>query len=115
MSARPHSSSGLPEWNAYFTAGAPHEALTGFLLALDARTEPALSLGGPEAVPAAVCAQGRVRDTDRPRVAALAPGLSAGLSPEEVPRSFAMPIRGLVASAGRRGRNLPQAPHISGA
>ncbi|MER8235670.1 DUF317 domain-containing protein [Streptomyces sp. NPDC094049] len=42
ISARSHPDSGLPEWNAYLTAGVPHEALTDFLLALDAHTEPAL-------------------------------------------------------------------------
>ncbi|MEU7031681.1 DUF317 domain-containing protein [Streptomyces sp. NPDC046275] len=85
VSARTRPDSALPEWNAYFTAGLPHEALTDFLLALDARTEPAFSFGGPEAVVAAVCAQGWARDIDHPRTAALAPGLSAGISLEEVP------------------------------
>ncbi|WP_430381569.1 DUF317 domain-containing protein [Streptomyces fradiae] len=85
ISARSHPGSGLPEWNAYFTAGIPHEALTDFLLALAARTEPAFSFGSPEIVLAAVCAQGWVRDIDRPHIAALAPGLSAGISLEEVP------------------------------
>ncbi|MFE5509437.1 DUF317 domain-containing protein [Streptomyces sp. NPDC056529] len=85
ISARSHSGSGLPEWNAYFTAGVPHEALTDLLLALDARAEPALSFGGPETVLAAVCARGRLRDADRPHVAAFAPGPSAGISLEDVP------------------------------
>ncbi|MFF8509840.1 DUF317 domain-containing protein [Streptomyces sp. NPDC015492] len=85
MSARSHPGSALPEWNAYFTAGVPHEALTDFLLALDVRAEPAFSFDGPEIVLAAVCAQGWVRDIDRPHIAALAPGLSAGISLEEVP------------------------------
>ncbi|WMX47041.1 DUF317 domain-containing protein [Streptomyces roseicoloratus] len=115
ISAQSHPGGTLPEWNAYFTVGVPHEALTDLLLALDARTVPAFSFDGPEIVLAAVCAQGWVRDIDRPHIAALAPGLSAGISLEEVPRSFAMPIRGLVASIGRRGRNLLPAPRISGA
>ncbi|MYV70566.1 DUF317 domain-containing protein [Streptomyces sp. SID2131] len=85
ISARPHSSSALPEWNAYFTAGVPHETLTDFLLALDVRTEPAFCFDGPEAVPAAVCTQGWARGIDRPRTAVLAPGLTAGVSLEEVP------------------------------
>ncbi len=85
ISARSHPDSGLPEWNAYFTAGVPHEALTDFLLALEARTDPAFSFDGPEIVLSAACAQGWVRDIDRPLIAALAPGLSAGISLEEVP------------------------------
>ncbi|WP_086826754.1 DUF317 domain-containing protein [Streptomyces sp. NRRL B-24572] len=85
ISARSHPSSTLPEWNAYFTAGVPHETLTDFLLALDARTEPAFCFDGPEAVLVAVCAQGWARDIDRPRTAALAPGLTAGISLEQVP------------------------------
>ncbi|QES06165.1 DUF317 domain-containing protein [Streptomyces venezuelae] len=85
VSARTRPDSALPEWNAYFTAGLPHEALTDFLLALGARTELTFSFGGPEAVVAAVCAQEWARDIDRPRTAALAPGLSAGVSLEEVP------------------------------
>ncbi|MGV9691119.1 DUF317 domain-containing protein [Streptomyces sp. NPDC003444] len=85
VSARPHPTSALTEWNAYFTAGLPHEALTDFFLALGARTELAFSFGGPEAVVAAVCAQGWARDIDRPCTAALVPGLSVGVSSEEVP------------------------------
>ncbi|WP_308433060.1 DUF317 domain-containing protein [Streptomyces tanashiensis] len=66
VSARSHPASALPEWNAYFTAGVPNEALTDFLLALDARQDPASSFDGPETVLAAVCAQGWVRDIDLP-------------------------------------------------
>ncbi|MGW0962457.1 DUF317 domain-containing protein [Streptomyces gelaticus] len=58
VSARSHPASALAGWNAYFTAGVPHEALTDFLLALDARAEPAVSFDDPETVVAAVCAQG---------------------------------------------------------
>ncbi|MFJ2786179.1 MULTISPECIES: DUF317 domain-containing protein [unclassified Streptomyces] len=85
VSARTCPDSALAEWNAYFTAGVPHEALTDFLLALDARTEPTFSFDGPETVVEAVCAQGWARDIDRPQTAALALGLSAGISLEEVP------------------------------
>nr|WP_234017489.1 MULTISPECIES: DUF317 domain-containing protein [unclassified Streptomyces] len=58
VSDRHHPDSVLAEWNAHFTAGVPHEALTDLLLALDARTVPAFSFDGPETVIAAVCAQG---------------------------------------------------------
>ncbi|WP_405872815.1 DUF317 domain-containing protein [Streptomyces zaomyceticus] len=85
VSSRSHSTSALPEWKAYFTAGVPHEALTDFLRALDVRPDPAASFDGPETVLAAVCAQGWARDIDRPHSAAVAPGLSAGISLEEVP------------------------------
>ncbi|MEU3397568.1 DUF317 domain-containing protein [Streptomyces filamentosus] len=85
VSARSCPDSAVAEWNVYFTAGVPHEALTDFLLALDARTEPAFSFDGPESVIAAVCAQGWVSDIDRPQTAALAPGLLAGISLEEMP------------------------------
>ncbi|MET8740789.1 DUF317 domain-containing protein [Streptomyces sp. NPDC004728] len=84
VSARTRPTSALAEWNAYFTAGVPHEALTDFLLALDACSEPAVSFDSPETVVAAVCSQGWARDIDRPHAAALAPGLSAGISLEEV-------------------------------
>lgn len=85
ISVRSHPTSALAEWNAHFTAGIPYEVLTDFLLALDARREPSSSFDGPETVLEAGCAQGWVRDIDRPRTAALAPGLSAGVSLEEVP------------------------------
>ncbi|MFJ2895870.1 DUF317 domain-containing protein [Streptomyces sp. NPDC087218] len=85
ISARSHPGSGLPEWNAYFTGGVPCEALTDFLLALDARAEPAFSFDDPEIALAAVRAQGWLRDIDRPHIAALTLGLSAGISLEEVP------------------------------
>lgn len=104
ISVRTRPDSAVPEWNAYFTAGAPHGALIDFLLAADARAEPRFCFVGPEAVVAVVCAQGRVRDIDRLHTAALTPGLSAGVSLEEVPPlvrgADPRPRKG---SAGRRG------------
>ncbi|MFI7018658.1 DUF317 domain-containing protein [Streptomyces sp. NPDC050164] len=37
LSARSHADSGMSEWNAYFTLGVPHEAITELLVTLDAR------------------------------------------------------------------------------
>lgn len=115
ISARSHSGSGLPEWNAYFTAGVPHEALTDFLLALGTRTEPAFSFGGPETVLAAACDRGRLRDIDRPHVAASAPDSPPAFRWRRCPRPFAMPILGPGASAGRCGPNIPSAIRTCGA
>jgi len=40
----------MTEWNAYFTTGVPHEALTDLLVTLDTREIPDLGFTGPELV-----------------------------------------------------------------
>ncbi|WP_435217166.1 DUF317 domain-containing protein [Streptomyces sp. bgisy034] len=85
VSARPHPDSALTEWNAYFTAGVPHEALTDFLLALDASETPDVGLENAEAVLAALGARGWLRDMDRPHTTATDPGFSTNVSLEMVP------------------------------
>ncbi|MER5442590.1 DUF317 domain-containing protein, partial [Streptomyces sp. NPDC002790] len=85
MSARPHPTSALTEWNAYFTAGIPHEALTDFLLALDASETPDAGLENAESVLAALNARGWLRDMDRPRTTASDPGFSTNVSLEMLP------------------------------
>lgn len=85
MSARLHAASALTEWNAYFTAGIPPEALVDLLIALDAREAPHASFDGPETVINALSAQGWIRDVDRPRTTATDPGLSSSVSMEMLP------------------------------
>ncbi|MEU8787583.1 DUF317 domain-containing protein [Streptomyces sp. NPDC048637] len=82
LSARPHPASAMTEWNAYFTAGVPHEALTDLLLALDAHEAPDTGFDGAEAVLTALTARGWLRDLDRPRTTATDPGFSASVSLE---------------------------------
>ncbi|KUO22167.1 DUF317 domain-containing protein [Streptomyces dysideae] len=85
LSARPHSDSALTEWNAYFTTGVPHEALADLLIALDTRDVPDTGFGEPEAVLAALVAQGWMRDVDRPTTTATDPGFASSVSLEELP------------------------------
>ncbi|MFE0255743.1 DUF317 domain-containing protein [Streptomyces sp. NPDC059010] len=80
LSARPHAASAMAEWNAYFTAGVPHEALSDLLIALDAREAPDTGFERPETVLDAPIAHGWIRDVDRPHTAATDPGLSACIS-----------------------------------
>jgi hypothetical protein len=80
VSARPHAASAMTEWNAYFTTGVPHEALADFLLALDARPDPAVGFGGPEAVLAALTAQGWIRDIDHPETTAADAGSTSSFT-----------------------------------
>ncbi|MFJ5546733.1 DUF317 domain-containing protein [Streptomyces sp. NPDC093225] len=80
ISARTHRDSALAEWNAYFTPGTPHEAIADFLLAVEARPEPAVGYAGPEAVLAQLSAMGWPRDFDHPKTTAWDAGLSAGFS-----------------------------------
>jgi hypothetical protein len=80
ISARPHAASAMTEWNAYFTTGVPHEALADFLLALDARPDPAIGFDGPETVLAALTGQGWVRDIDYPETAAADVGFAASFT-----------------------------------
>lgn len=75
----------MTEWNAYFTAGIPHEALTDLLVALDAREAPDVGFEGPETVLAALSAQGWICDLDRPRTTASDPGFSCSVSLEVLP------------------------------
>ncbi|AYG82079.1 hypothetical protein DWB77_04249 [Streptomyces hundungensis] len=85
VSARSRVDSVMTEWNAYFTAGVPYEAVTDFLLALDARLAPDEGFDGPDVVLQELGAQGWFRDADRPRTAAFDLGFSAGVSLELLP------------------------------
>lgn len=85
ITARSHPTSAMREWNAYFTAYIPPEAVTDFLLALDASPEPHAGYDGPDAVLSALAAQGWIRDIDRPHTTASDPGFTASLSLETVP------------------------------
>ncbi|MCL6738941.1 DUF317 domain-containing protein [Streptomyces neyagawaensis] len=85
LSARPHAASALTEWNAYFTTGVPHEAIADLLLALDTRETPDTGFDEPQAVLAALVAQGWIRDVDHPTTAATDPGFASSVSLEELP------------------------------
>jgi hypothetical protein len=85
LSARPHAASAMAEWNAYFTSGVPHEALSDLLIALDAREAPDMGFERPEMVLDEPLARGWIRDVDRPHTAAMDPGLSACISLGMVP------------------------------
>lgn len=115
LSARPHATSVMSEWNAYFTIGVPYEVLADLLLAIDARETPDVGLDGPERVVDALSAQGWVRDVDRPRTTAMDPGFSASVSWRCWRRSSKTPILALTCWAGRRGRNPSLALRTCGA
>lgn len=85
LSVRSHSASVMAEWNAYFTAGVPYEALADLLMAIDAREAPDVGFEGPEMVLDSLGARGWIRDVDRTRTAATDPGLSASVSLEMLP------------------------------
>ncbi|MFD5257483.1 DUF317 domain-containing protein [Streptomyces bobili] len=85
LSVRPHATSVMTEWNAYFTTGVPYEVLADLLLAIDARQTPDVGLDGPESVVDGLSAQGWVRDVDRPWTTAMDPGFSASVSLEMLP------------------------------
>ncbi|MFF4605751.1 DUF317 domain-containing protein [Streptomyces sp. NPDC001339] len=85
LSVRPHAASATADWNAYFTAGVPHEALGDLLIAIDAREAPDAGFEGPEKVVTALSARGWIRDVDRPRTAATDPGFSCSVSLELQP------------------------------
>ncbi len=68
----------LPQWNAYFSAGTPPEAVTDFLLALEDRPDPAHGYTGPQAVLDALAGGGWVCDIDTP-TAMSDPRLAAGM------------------------------------
>ncbi|MFG3364257.1 DUF317 domain-containing protein [Streptomyces sp. NPDC048156] len=85
VSARSRTDSVMVEWNAYFTIGVPYEALTDFLLALDARSAPHKGFDGPDVVLAELGARGWFRDADRPHTTAFDPGFAASISLELLP------------------------------
>ncbi|MFE0101316.1 DUF317 domain-containing protein [Streptomyces sp. NPDC059002] len=85
LSARPGSASAMTEWNAYFTAGVPFEALADLLVALSTRPAPNVSPEGHEKVLDSVIAQGWIRDVDRPRSTATDPAFSCSISLEVLP------------------------------
>ncbi|MFF3165388.1 DUF317 domain-containing protein [Streptomyces sp. NPDC003273] len=83
--ARADTNSPFAQWSAYFTPDVPGEVLTDFLVALDARDQPAVSFAGPELVLDAVTAHGWLRDIDQPHAAATDPTFTSHLSLGEVP------------------------------
>ncbi|NEC19299.1 DUF317 domain-containing protein [Streptomyces parvus] len=85
LSARPHAASAMTEWNAYFTAGVPYEALADLLVVLDACEAPDGVGEGPETVLNALAARGWYRDADRPGTTAMAPGFTCSMSLEALP------------------------------
>ncbi|MEV7197177.1 DUF317 domain-containing protein [Streptomyces sp. NPDC093510] len=85
LSARQHAASAMTEWNAYFTAGVPYEALADLLVAIDAREAPDAGFEEPERVLTALGARGWLRDADRPRTTAMDPTFSASFSLELLP------------------------------
>ncbi|MFJ8944246.1 DUF317 domain-containing protein [Streptomyces sp. NPDC102395] len=85
LSARTHATSAMPAWNAYFTAGVPHEALADLLTAIDTHVAPDVGFEAPETVLNALSTGGWIRDVDRPRTTATAPGFSSSVSLEMLP------------------------------
>ncbi|WP_380791271.1 DUF317 domain-containing protein [Streptomyces albidoflavus] len=85
VSARAGMSSPLAQWSAYFTPDVPGEVLADFLVALDARDKPAVSLGGPELVLDAVTAHGWLRDIDASGAGAVDPTFASHVHLGEVP------------------------------
>ncbi|MFD1829854.1 DUF317 domain-containing protein [Streptomyces desertarenae] len=104
VSARADTGSPLAQWSAYFTPDVPGEVLVDFLVALDAREQPAVPLAGPELVLDAVTAHGWLRDIDQPDAGAMDPTFTSHLSLGEVPPLIqdADP-RALVAEADETG------------
>ncbi|MFF4799751.1 DUF317 domain-containing protein [Streptomyces sp. NPDC001351] len=85
LSARPYATAAMTEWNAYFTADVPYEALADLLIAIDAREAPDVGFAGPATVLDALSGRGWIRDVDRPGTTAMDPGLSTCVSLEMVP------------------------------
>ncbi|QNA72077.1 DUF317 domain-containing protein [Streptomyces sp. So13.3] len=85
VSARPDASTPLAQWSAYFTPDVPGETLADFLVALDARDQPAVPFGEPELVLDAVTAHGWLRDIDQPHPGATDSTFSSHVSLGEVP------------------------------
>ncbi|WP_326611077.1 hypothetical protein OG949_16905 [Streptomyces scopuliridis] len=82
LSARTDAASAMTERNAYFTAGVPHEAITGLLVTLDARERTEAGASGCEVV---LTARNWFRDVDRPQSTATDPGFCSSVSLEMVP------------------------------
>ncbi|ELS51009.1 DUF317 domain-containing protein [Streptomyces viridochromogenes] len=85
ISARADTSSPLASWSSYFTTDVPGEAVADFLVALDARDQPATPLADPETVLGAVAAHGWLRDIDEPQRAATDPTFTSHISLGDVP------------------------------
>ncbi|MFB6847943.1 DUF317 domain-containing protein [Streptomyces sp. NPDC056373] len=85
LSARPHATSAIMEWNAYFTAGVPYEALADLLVEIDSRKTPDVGFTGPETVLNTLSGRGWIRDVDCPRTTATDPGFSCSVSLEVLP------------------------------
>ncbi|MFD4377675.1 DUF317 domain-containing protein [Streptomyces sp. NPDC058486] len=85
VSARQHPASAVMDWTACFTNGTPPEAIADFLLATEARTDPAVNYDSPERVLDALCAHGWARDIDTPDTRVWDPGMSAGFAWAELP------------------------------
>ncbi|MFI0776221.1 DUF317 domain-containing protein [Streptomyces sp. NPDC021212] len=85
ISARAETSSPLAQWSAYFTTDVPGEAVSDFLVALDARDQPAMPLVGPELVLDAVAEHGWLCDVDQSQAAATDPTFTSHISLGEVP------------------------------
>ncbi|UWS77391.1 DUF317 domain-containing protein [Streptomyces noursei] len=85
VSARTDTRSPAATWSAYFTPDVPGEALTDFLVALEARDQPTTPTAGPELVLYAVTAHGWLRDADQPDAGAADPTFTSHLSFSEVP------------------------------
>lgn len=75
---------GLAQWTAYFTTGVPPEVVADFLLALDARPDPAYGYTSPYAVFEALAGRGWVRDIDDPGVVS-SPLLAASMALAPLP------------------------------
>ncbi|MGV9963659.1 DUF317 domain-containing protein [Streptomyces olivaceus] len=85
VSARAEAGSPLAGWSAYFTREVPGEAVADFLVALDARDQPAATLSGPGLVLDAVAAHGWLRDIDQPQAAAADPTFTTHIGLGTVP------------------------------
>ena len=85
ISARADTSIPLAHWSAYFTPDVPGEAVADFLVALDARDQPAAPLAGAELVLDAVTTHGWLPDIDQPTAGATDPTFTSHLSLGEVP------------------------------
>lgn len=85
ISARTDTDSPLAAWSSYFTTDVPGEAVADYLVALDARAQPAVPHTGPETVLDAVAAHGWLRDIDQPHAGATDPTFTSHISLGEVP------------------------------
>ncbi|MGV9790887.1 DUF317 domain-containing protein [Streptomyces sp. NPDC003435] len=85
ISARAATTTPLAAWSAYFTPDVPGEAVADFLLALDARDDPAEPIAPAQLVLDAVAAHGWIRDIDRPHAGAADPTFASYVSLGDVP------------------------------